>query len=93
MEITDSTQFKLSDQQIASDLGGEKVILNHQKGAYFGLGEVGAFVWDCLTSAPRSIDELTEAVSLEYEVEKEVAKTDIRDLIRKLSSERLIQPV
>ena len=34
-------KYQLTSEQISSKVAGETVILNHSKGAYYGLDEVG----------------------------------------------------
>ena len=93
MTIHSDTVFKLTDQQISSDLAGEKVILNHKKGAYYGLSEVGAFVWGRLEQGQSSFEELAGAVYDEYEVDEAHYRGDISALLEKLVSEKLVEVV
>ena len=84
-------KYKLTSEQIASKVAGETVILNHNKGAYYGLDEVGVVVWDTLEKGPQTIDELCEAVVEEYDIEETKCKSDIEDLLNDLISERLVE--
>jgi len=84
-------KYKLTSEQIASKVAGETVILNHNKGAYYGLDEVGVVVWDTLEKGPQTIDELCEAVVEEYDIEETECKSDIEDLLNDLISERLVE--
>ena len=58
-------EFKLSSAQVSSNVADEVVILNHDKGVYYGLGEVGAAIWSALESGPKSFDELCELITAE----------------------------
>jgi hypothetical protein len=84
-------KYKLTSEQIASKVAGETVILNHNKGAYYGLDEVGVLVWDALEKGPQTLDGLCEAVLAEYDVEKEECKSDVDALLKDLISERLVE--
>ncbi|MCE7039821.1 PqqD family protein [Dyadobacter sp. CY312] len=84
-------KYKLTSEQIASKVAGETVILNHNKGAYYGLDEVGVLVWDSLEKGPQTIDELCAAVLAEYDVEEAECKSDVDDLLKDLISERLVE--
>jgi len=84
-------KYKLTSEQIASKVAGETVILNHNKGAYYGLDEVGVVVWDTLEKGPQTIGELCEAVVEEYDIEETECKSDIEDLLNDLISERLVE--
>jgi len=84
-------KYKLTSQQIASNVGGEVVILNHNKGEYYGLDEVGARVWSSLEEKPQSLDELCDAVLEDYDIDKETCLNDINALLKDLISEKLVE--
>ena len=85
------TKYQLTSDQISSKVAGETVILNHSKGAYYGLNEVGVLVWDNLEKGPQTLDALCEAVTSEYEVDPETCKSDIDVLLKDLISEKLVE--
>lgn len=84
-------KYQLSAEQIASKVAAETVILNHNKGAYYGLDEVGVIIWDALEQGPQTIDSLCKIVIEEYDVDEETCKTDIDTLLKDLISERLVE--
>ncbi len=84
-------EFKLSSAQVSSNVADEVVILNHDKGVYYGLGEVGAAIWSALESGPKSFDELCELITAEYEVDKETCETDVAALLNELMHEKLVE--
>lgn len=84
-------KYKLTSQQIASQVGDEIVILNHNKGAYYGLDEVGVLVWNNLEKEPKTLDALCEAVTTEYDIDKESCQGDIELLLKDLISEKLVE--
>ena len=84
-------RYQLTNNQIASKVADETVILNHDKGSYYGLDEVGAVVWDQLEKGAQSIDTLCEAVVAEYEVELNGCKDDISHLLEELIAEGLVE--
>lgn len=86
-------KYKLTSEQIASKVAGETVILNHSKGAYYGLDEVGVVVWDILEQGPQTLDSLCDAVMAEYDVELDECKADVEHLLKDLVGERLVEIV
>ena len=54
------------------------------------LNETGAFLWRL---AEKNVDEkeMTDALTAEYEVEKEVAEKDVKAFIEKLESMKIIK--
>ncbi|MCF0053412.1 PqqD family protein [Dyadobacter sp. LJ53] len=86
-------KYQLTSDQISSKVAGETVILNHNKGAYYGLDEVGAVVWDNLEKGPQTLDSLCHAVISEYEVDPETCKNDIDLLLKDLIFEKLVEEI
>lgn len=77
--------------QLSCEVGGEVVILNLADDTYYGLSEVGAFVWSLLRE-PRSPAELREAVLAEFDVPAEVCEADLARLLGELSARGLVHP-
>lgn len=86
-------KYQLTSDQISSKVAGETVILNPDKGAYYGLDEVGVLVWDTLEKGPQTIDGLCDAVIEVYEVDEETCKRDVDSLLRDLISENLVETI
>ena len=84
-------KYKLTSQQIASNVGGEIVILNHNKGEYYGLDEVSALVWNSLEEQPQTLDSLCSAVLEDYDIDKQTCLEDIELLLKDLISEKLVE--
>ncbi len=84
------TVVALSPAQVSAELGGEKVIVQLDSGIYYGLEEVGAFVWSLLVEKPRSVAELQAAILEEFDVEPEQCLADLRALLAELAEEKLI---
>jgi hypothetical protein len=86
-------KYQLTSDQISSKVAGETVILNHNKGAYYGLDEVGVLIWDTLETGPQTIETLCDAVLDEYEIDVETCKSDINVLLQDLIAEKLVETV
>jgi len=84
-------EFKLSSEQVSSNVADEVVILNHDKGVYYGLDEVGATVWSALEGGPKSFDKLCGLVTAEYEVDRETCEADVSALLQDLMREKLVE--
>lgn len=93
MTSTDLTNkiFKLSDAQVASKVADEVVVLNHDKGVYYGLSEVGTTVWSALEDGPKSFDALCDLIESEYEVDRVTCKADLSALLHDLLYEKLVE--
>ncbi|ACT96235.1 PqqD family protein [Dyadobacter fermentans] len=86
-------KYQLTSEQISSKVAGETVILNHNKGAYYGLDEVGVLIWDTLEQGPQTIEALCEVVTNEYEVDPGDCQSDIDALLQELISEGLVETI
>ena len=73
-----------------SALAGESVLLNLKSEKYFGLDEVGTRMWSAITSSS-SIQDAYETLMAEYDVEGELLRKDLSDLIEKLVEHELIE--
>jgi hypothetical protein len=90
MNELSNKKFKLSTDQVSSNMADEVVILNHDKGMYYGLSEVGALVWSALESGPKSFEELCELVIAEYDIDRAGCEGDIAALLNDLLKEKLV---
>ncbi|MGH7459850.1 MAG: PqqD family protein [Longimicrobiales bacterium] len=72
---------------------GEGAILLHtQQEVYFGLNEVGAQVWQLLSVAGTDLTAVVDELSRRYpEVEPELLRADVRELVEGLAREGLLQ--
>ncbi len=67
----------------------EILMLSPEQGAYFGLNEVGARVWELMAS-PRSVAEVRRLLAAEYEIDERVCRADTIEFLRQLEQARLI---
>ena len=74
---------------IASDMDGEKVMLNIHNGNYYNLGAIGGRIWS-LIGAPISAAELVTTLMSEYNVEQNVCEEHVATFLNQLLAEKLI---
>ncbi|WP_150275917.1 lasso peptide biosynthesis PqqD family chaperone [Paenibacillus tepidiphilus] len=74
---------------IASDMDGEKVMLNVKNGKYYNLGEVGGEIWAALET-PSSVRQVTAAIQEIFEVSADIAEQDVLAFLQNLLAEDLI---
>ncbi|MGH0463795.1 lasso peptide biosynthesis PqqD family chaperone [Bacillus cereus] len=75
---------------IASDMDGEKVMLNISNGKYYNLGKIGGIIWERIES-PIKISKLLNELTLEYEVEDSECKEQVLLFLEQLLAEGLIE--
>lgn len=74
------------------ELESESVILNLDSESYFGLDDVGTRMWLVLTESD-SIQAAYEALEDEYDVEPDLLRKDLIELIEKLIENGLVEVV
>jgi len=77
-------------EQVSSDLAGEAVILNLKSGVYHNLNAVGASIWN-LIQEPRTVNEIRDALLVEYDVESEQCEYELLALLQQLEAGGLIE--
>src|SRR5689334_11719159 len=90
MSIEQSATFKKVPHQVSCSLNEEVAILNLNSSLYFGLDEVGAFVWNLL-SEPRTIAQLSLAVTDHFEVNEGQCLADMRKFLTELTKAGLVE--
>lgn len=78
--------------QVASDLGGETVILNLRTGIYHGLDAIGTEIWNLLQNST-TVDNILNTLLQEYDVEPERCERELLALLQKLVDAELIEVV
>ena len=84
--------FRPREEEVASKvIDGEAIIINLANGVYYSMDKVGALVWDVLQGG-HSLEEAILAVTGHYDVSREQAESNVRDLVQELVQENLVLP-
>lgn len=83
-------QITIPEEVLFRDLDGESVLLHLGSGQYFGLDEVGTFVWNRLAEGC-AVAEIEERLLAEYDVTSEQVRTDLSRLLHELCAEELLR--
>lgn len=89
ISLTSSSTVAAVDHQTSAQIDGESVILDLEQGAYFGLNTVGARVWELLQE-PITVGQIVDAVTSEYEVDRDQCVDDVLRLLQDLNDHDLI---
>jgi hypothetical protein len=90
MAITSNSVIVAASAQVSSALGDEVIILQFEKGAYFGLNGVGKLVWSRIQS-PCRVEEILGAIMREYEVSPDRCMEDLINLLQGLHQQGLVE--
>lgn len=72
-----------------TDLDGEKVMMNLDKGEYFMMNEVGSRIWEII-SEPINVKEIINTLRNEYEVDEETCKDTVIEFLGRLDNADII---
>lgn len=72
-----------------TDLDGEKVMMNLDKGEYFMMNEVGSRIWEII-SEPINVRRIIDTLRSEYEVDEETCKDTVLEFLGRLNNADLI---
>lgn len=88
--ISEASAVIAIKEQVSADLAGEAVILNLKSGVYYGLNEVGAYIWQ-LIQEPKTVTAIRDTLLQEYEVESARCQHDLLALLQELAAMGLIE--
>jgi hypothetical protein len=74
---------------IAKMVGSEMVLLDYDRGIYYGLNPVGARVWQLLSEGS-SVEQVIERLTDEYDVTRAALEADVAALLRDLQAKELV---
>ncbi len=77
---------------LSAEVGNEVVLMSTEKGVYYGLNPVGAWVWSLL-GEPVPVHELCEKIVEEFEVTLEQCQEEVLELLKELQEQGLISIV
>lgn len=72
-----------------SEIDGDKVMMNLDKGEYFMMNSVGSRIWDIIAS-PITVKEIMTTLIEEYDVEEETCKDSVIEFLVRLNNAELI---
>jgi len=90
MSISFSDRVKIPDDVLISKLQEESVILNLVSERYYGLDDVGTRFLSVLTTS-ESIEAAYETLAKEYDVDGQLLRQDLTELVEKLAAQGIIQ--
>ena len=68
---------------VHTDMDGDTVMLDLERGEYFGIGGVGSRVWELLVR-PISVEEMAQVICAEYDVDETTCRSDMQAFVAQL---------
>ncbi|MEL6529800.1 MAG: PqqD family protein [Pseudomonadota bacterium] len=83
-------EWKVSDEAVANQVGGETVILHLGNGTYYGLDAIGTTLWEGLKDG-KLPSEVCDQILAEYDVQRQKVEDDLRSFLGKLEEHELVE--
>jgi len=90
MEVSLAARVSVPPDVLISKVGDESVILDLDSERYFGLDAVGTHMWKALTTSD-TVQAAYEQLLGEYEVDAEVLRQDLLNLVGMLRERGLVE--
>ena len=87
----EKSKFKAKDNVISTEMDGETVLMDVDRGVYYSFNEVGSLIWTRLGKATESFNELCQAILDEYEVDKATCESDLKVILEKMLETGVIE--
>ncbi len=82
--------YKAVSHVVAARQGDRTILLDAQRGRYFGVDEVGAAIWRMLAGAS-TLAQLVDGLEQEYAAPRETLEQDARAFLARLERARLVE--
>jgi len=89
-EVTAETTIVAVEDAISTTIDDEEVILNLETSTYHGLNAVGSDIWQQIQQ-PVTVDELVADLRMEYDIESERLRADVRQFVSNLHESGLVE--
>jgi hypothetical protein len=92
MDLQPDMKVVAAASQLSTEVQGETVILELDRGVYFSVSKVGDHIWHLL-SEPRRIDDLVESVTDAFDVDDDTCRPDVLSFVSELMDAGLVHVV
>ena len=88
--ISNQTRIARKQDIVSSDVGEELVLMNVERGEYYGFNKVAAQIWRRLAE-PVTVVNLVEALAAEYSGDPAAISADVQALLEKMADKGLLE--
>lgn len=90
--ISTNQLISQSQDNLVSDMNGEKVLMSINNGKYYNLGRVGGRIWEVVQS-PTSIEQVIAILLSEYDIDQASCEAQVKSFVQLLYSESLVHVI
>jgi hypothetical protein len=83
-------KYYRNNEILDGSIDGSLVMMDIQKGKYFGLNPVGKRIWEII-ERPKSFDEITDFLQAEFEVTPEQCRSEVEEFLAKMAKSGIIK--
>jgi hypothetical protein len=91
-EINLHTFLKRAENLLFSEIDQDKVMIDIERGAYFGLNPVAGEIWEML-DIPKTPQQVIETLLQAYEVDEETCKNETLQVLQRMVHLKLVEIV
>lgn len=84
------TPLKRAENILFSEIDQDKVMIDIERGAYFGMNPVAGEIWDML-EAPHSPQQVIQKLMALYEVDAETCQTETLQILQRMARLKLVE--
>jgi len=88
--VSSNSILVASKEQVSCEFNGELVILNLKNDSYYGLNQMGTFIWDIIKE-PKTFCQIRDVILAKYKVDQDECERDLLELINDFLANDLIQ--
>lgn len=84
-------RYSVKKEYVLREIAGEYLAVPTEGGGEIViLDPVSRLLWQSLSTSPKTLDELTDIITADFEVDKETARADIQEFLTNLQKNNLI---
>lgn len=87
--LAPNATLRQADGLFTASLGEELLMMSISQNKYFNLNEIGTVIWQLLEQ-PRTIEQLIDALTAQFDVSRETAQAELTTFIAALRERELI---
>lgn len=84
--------FQRDPQLVSTIMDGDTVMMDVERGEYYGLGGVGSRIWELLEN-PVSVQQLIQTLCAEFEVDEDSCRADLGGFLSALEEKAVVHRV
>jgi hypothetical protein len=89
-DISPETRLRQAPSMLQSEVDGDVVALNIDRGMCYGLNNIGSRIWRLLEQWT-TLGSICSTLTREYDVDPQTCEAEVRRLLNELAEERLIE--